>query len=224
MFIGHYGIALAAKKLAPRPSLGTLFLAAVLIDLIWPTLLLMGVERARIDSSLAGLTPIVFTHYPWTHSLLAVCVWALSFGVGYFAWTRDRRVALVLAGLVLSHWILDAIVHRPDLLLMPGGHWAVGFGLWRSPIATVIVELGVFAAGLLLYLRATAGARRGPLAALVVLLVVIYLGNLLGPPPPSIEAIGWVGQAQWLLVLAAWWVDRERGDNTGPLAAAPGSS
>lgn len=224
MFIGHYGIALAAKKLTPRTSLGTLFLAAVLIDLIWPTLLLMGVERARIDSSLAGLTPIVFIHYPWTHSLLAVCGWALLFGFGHFAWTRDRRVALVLAGLVLSHWILDAIVHRPDLLLMPGGHWAVGFGLWRSPIATVIVELGVFALGLLLYLRATAGARRGPLAALVVLLVVIYLGNLLGPPPPSIEAIGWVGQAQWLLVLAAWWVDRERGDKTRPLAAAPGSS
>lgn len=224
MFIGHYGIALAAKKLTPRTSLGTLFLAAVLIDLIWPTLLLMGVERARIDSSLAGLTPIVFIHYPWTHSLLAVCGWALLFGFGHFAWTRDRRVALVLAGLVLSHWILDAIVHRPDLLLMPGGHWAVGFGLWRSPIATVIVELGVFALGLLLYLRATAGARRGPLAALVVLLVVIYLGNLLGPPPPSIESIGWVGQAQWLLVLAAWWVDRERGDKAEPLAAAPGSS
>jgi len=211
MFIGHYGVALAAKKLAPRTSLGTLFLAAVLIDLIWPTLLLVGVERARIDTTLAGVTPIVFSHYPWTHSLLAVAGWAVLFGIVHFARARARRVALVLAALVLSHWCLDAIVHRPDLLLMPNGHWSIGFGLWRSAIATLVVELGIFAFGVLLYLRATAGARRGPLAVLLALLVVIYLGNLFGPPPPSIEAIAWVGQAQWLIVIAGYLIDRGRG-------------
>jgi membrane-bound metal-dependent hydrolase YbcI (DUF457 family) len=217
MFIGHYGIALAAKKLVPRTSLGTLFLASLLIDLVWPTLLLLGVERARIDTSLRGVTPLVFTHYPWTHSLLAVCGWAIVLGAGYFAWARDRRAALVVAALVLSHWLLDAIVHRPDLLLLPGSHWAVGFGLWQSPIATLLVELGLFAFGTLLYLRATAGARRWPLWTLVALLVVIYFGNLFGPPPPSIAAVGWVGQAQWLFVLAAWWIDHER---AAQLAAA----
>lgn len=215
MFIGHYGIALAAKKLAPRTSLGTLALAAVLIDLIWPTLLAAGIERARIDEALPGVTPIVFVHYPWTHSLLAVGVWGALFGLAHFAWRRDRRVALILGALVVSHWLLDAIVHRPDLLLMPGGHWGVGFGLWRSPIATLIVELGVFAFGLLLYVRATPGARRMPLAVFALLLVAIYLGNLFGPPPPSIEAIAWLGQAQWLLVLVAYWIDRERGARPG---------
>jgi membrane-bound metal-dependent hydrolase YbcI (DUF457 family) len=208
MFIGHYGIALAAKKLAPRTSLGTLFLAAVLIDLVWPTLLLTGVERARIDTTLGGVTPLVFSHYPWTHSLLAVCVWSALLGAAYFAWVRDRRGALIVAGLVLSHWFLDAIVHRPDLLLMPGGHWAIGFGLWRSPIATLVVELGVFAFGVLLYLRVTPGAQRWPLWVLVAFLTVIYLGNLFGPPPPSIEAIAWVGHAQWLFVLAGFAIDR----------------
>jgi len=210
MFIGHYAIGFAAKRLAPRASLGTLFLAAVLVDLIWPTLLLAKIEGARIDTSLGGVTPIDFVHYPWTHSLLAVCGWALLLGLGYFAWTRDRRAALVVAGLVVSHWFLDAVVHRPDLLLLPGGHWAIGFGLWRSPVATLIVELGMLAVGLRLYLRATAGARRGPLAALVALLLAIYFGNVFGPPPPSIDAIAWVGQAQWLIVFAAFWIDRAR--------------
>ncbi len=208
MFLGHYGIALAAKKLAPRTSLGTLFLASVLIDLVWPVLLLAGVERARIDPSLSGVTPIVFSHYPWSHSLLAVGVWALLLGGAHFAYRRERRAALVLAGLVASHWLLDAIVHRPDLMLMPGSHWAIGFGLWRSPVATLIVELGIFASGLLLFLRATPGARRAPLAALAFVLVLIYLANLFGPPPPSVQAIAWVGQAQWLLVLAGYWIDR----------------
>jgi membrane-bound metal-dependent hydrolase YbcI (DUF457 family) len=207
MFIGHYGIALAAKKLAPRTSLGTLFMAAAWIDLVWPTLLLVGLERARIDPSL-GTTPIAFTHYPWSHSLLAVAVWAAVAGAVHFAWRRERRAAIVLAALVLSHWLLDAIVHRPDLLLVPGGHLAIGFGLWRSVTATLIVELGIFAFGLLLYLRATKGAPRNAFAALAGALVLIYLGNLFGPPPPSIEAVAWVGQAQWLIVLAAYWVER----------------
>jgi hypothetical protein len=208
MFIGHYGIALAAKKLAPRTSLGTLFMAAALIDLVWPVLLLAGLERARIDPTLPGVTPIVFSHYPWSHSLLAVGVWALLLGGAHFAWRRERGAALVLVALVASHWFLDAIVHRPDLMLMPGSHWALGFGLWRSPIATLIVELGVFAFGLLLFLRATPGARRAPLAALAAVLVLIYLGNLFGPPPPSVRAIAWVGLAQWLIVLAGYWIDR----------------
>ena len=208
MFIGHYGIALAAKKLAPRASLGTLFFAAVLVDLAWPTLLLAGIEGARIDASLGGATPIVFSHYPWTHSLLAVCVWALALAFAHFAWRRERRVALVLGALVVSHWVLDAVVHRPDLLLMPGGHWAIGFGLWRSPVATLIVELGVFAFGVLLYLRATAGARRWPLAALLICLVAAYVASVFGAPPPSIEAVAWVGQAQWLIVFAAFAIDR----------------
>ncbi|MGE5339335.1 MAG: hypothetical protein ACM3PU_16015 [Gemmatimonadota bacterium] len=214
MFIGHYGIALAAKKLAPRTSLGTLFLAANLLDLIWPTLLLLGVESVRIDTSQRGVSPLVFTNYPWTHSLVAVCVWAVLLGAAHFAWARDRRAALVVGGLVISHWLLDAIVHRPDLLLVPGGHWAIGFGLWRSTVATLIVELGLVAFGLLAFLRAGAHTRRGPLWALVAFLVAIYLASVFGPPPPSVAAIAWAGQAQWLIVLAAFWIDPERGAHT----------
>jgi hypothetical protein len=208
MFLGHYAVALAAKRAAPATSLGTLFFASVFIDLLWPVLLLAGVERARVDASIGGLAPLVFEHYPVSHSLLMVGVWALLLGGGWYAAMRDRRGALVVAALVLSHWLLDALAHRPDLLLVPGGDTRVGLGLWNAPLASAVAELGLFAGGVLLYARATRGRRRWPLWALCALLLAIFAGDLVGPPPPSITAVAWVGLAQWLLVAAGWWVDR----------------
>lgn len=208
MFLGHYAVAFAARRAAPATSLGMLFLAAVFIDLLWPVLLLAGVERAHIDPAIRGLSPLVFEHYPVSHSLLLVGVWALLLAAAGGVALRDRRGALVVGALVASHWLLDAIVHRPDLLLVPGGSVAVGLGLWNAPLASAIVELGLFGGGLLLYLRATRGQKRGPLAALCALLLAIFAADLLGPPPPSMTAVAVAGLAQWLLVAAGWWVDR----------------
>lgn len=208
MFLGHYAVALAAKRTAPAVSLGTLFLASVFIDLLWPVLLLAGVERARVDTAIRGLSPLVFEHYPISHSLLMVGVWAALLGVAYFAAVRDRRGAMVVAALVASHWLLDSLVHRPDLPLLPGGAERIGLALWNSPVASVVVELGLFAGGVMLYLRATRGQPRGRLLALCALLLAIFAADLLGPPPPSIDAVAWVGLAQWMLVAAAYWVDR----------------
>lgn len=208
MFLGHYAVAFAAKRAAPATSLGMLFLAAVFIDLLWPVLLLAGVEGAHIDPAIRGLSPLVFEHYPVSHSLLLVGVWALLLAAAGGVALRDRRGALVVGALVASHWLLDAIVHRPDLLLVPGGSVAVGLGLWNAPLASAIVELGLFGGGLLLYLRATRGQKRGPLAALCALLLAIFAADLLGPPPPSMTAVAVAGLAQWLLVAAGWWVDR----------------
>lgn len=216
MFLGHYAVAFAAKRAAPATSLGTLFFASVFIDLLWPLLLLAGVERARIDASIRGLGPLVFEHYPVSHSLLMVGLWALLLGAAYFAVARDRRGALVVAALVVSHWLLDALSHRPDLLLVPGGDLRVGLGLWNAPMASAVAELGLFAGGVLLYVRATRGQRRWPLWALCGLLAAIFVGDLVGPPPPSITAVAWVGLAQALLVAAGWWVDRR---GSPPLAA-----
>jgi membrane-bound metal-dependent hydrolase YbcI (DUF457 family) len=213
MFIGHFGLGFAAKAAAPRTSLGTLFLAAQWIDLVWPTLLLLGVERVLIDPSLPGLTPLAFVHYPYTHSLVAVLGWSLLLGGAYFAVTRYARGALVVAALVLSHWLLDAIVHRADLPLSLDGAARIGLGLWQSaPAAAIAIEVLVFVAGVLLFWHAFAadasrGARWG-VVALVAFLALIHLGNLYGPPPPSVQAIAWVGQAQWLLVLAGYALDR----------------
>jgi hypothetical protein len=208
MFLGHYAVALAAKRAAPATSLGTLFLASVFVDLLWPLLLLAGVERARVDPGIRGLSPLVFEHYPVSHSLLMVCAWALLAGGAYYVVARDRRGVAIVALLVVSHWLLDAVAHRPDLALVPGGAVRVGFGLWNAPLASAVAELGLFAGGVLLYLRATPGQKRWRLAALCALLLAIFAGDLLGPPPPSITAVAVAGLAQWLLVAAGWWVDR----------------
>lgn len=212
MFVGHFGVGLAAKAVAPRVSLGSLFLAAQLIDLLWPTLLLLGVERVRIAPGITAVTPLDFEHYPFTHSLAAVLLWGFLFGLAYLGLKRYPRGAIVLGALVVSHWLLDLVVHRPDLPLYPGSA-KVGLGLWDSVAGTLVVELAVFGLGAALYLRATRSRDRTGAWALwsfLGFLLLIHLGNLLGPPPPSVAAIAWVGQAQWLLVLWGYWIDRHR--------------
>jgi hypothetical protein len=213
MFIGHFAVGFAARPLAPKASLGTLFLAAQLVDLLWPTLLLLGVERVRIEPGITAMTPLDFVHYPVTHSLLAVLGWGAALGLGYYALRRQRREALVLGLLVVSHWLLDVLVHRPDLPLYPGDSPLVGLGLWQSVPGTLVVELSWFVLGAGIYLRTTEArdaTGRWALYGLVAFLLLIYAGNVLGPPPPSAGAIAWAGQAQWLLVAWAYWVNAHR--------------
>lgn len=220
MFLGHFGVALAAKRLAPRTSLGTLFIAAQFADLLWPVLLLAGVEHVRIDAA-AKPMPLLFDDYPYSHSLVALAAWGALLAGAYFAATRYARGALVVAALVVSHWLLDVVVHRPDLPLAPGGATEVGLFLWRSTAAAMTVELSLFAFGLLLYLRARGAAVRAwSVWVLSALLVAVYLLDRLGGGvPPSVAAIAWVGQAQWLFVAAAYWIDRQR-PGRAPLAPA----
>jgi hypothetical protein len=208
MFIGHFALGFAAKRAAPKTSLGTLFIAAQFADLLWPTLLLLGVEQVVIDPSLSG-APLVFVHYPISHSLLAGIGWSALLGTVYFAVSRQRRGAWIVALLVVSHWVLDVIAHRPDLPLLLSEGPKVGLGLWNWPGAELTVEFALFAACFAVYLRTPAGQSAGFKPwVLAALLVAIQIANAAGPPPPSVEAIAWVGQAQWLLVAAAYWADR----------------
>lgn len=226
MFLGHFAVALAAKRAAPRTSLGWLFAAAQLPDLIWPVLLLLGVERARVSPGDTAFTPLAFDHYPWSHSLLMVVVWAIVMALVYLmvphrsraaenAVTRERiaRGACVLAVLVVSHWVLDWVTHRPDLRLVPGGSTRAGLGLWQSVVATMLVEGAMFVAGLWIYARTTSArdrVGRYGFAALMLLLAVIYFANAFGPPPPGITAVAVSALAMWLLVFWAAWADRHR--------------
>lgn len=213
MFIGHFAVGFGAKSVAPGISLGTLFLAAQFIDLLWPTLLLLGVEHVRIVPGATVVIPLVFDHYPVSHSLAAVLGWAVLVGGSHWFLKRNRVAAFVLGVLVVSHWMLDAIVHQPDLPLFPGGATVVGLNAWSSLPATLIIEGCLFALGVWLYARATSPrdtAGRWGFVALVVFLLGIYAGNLFGPPPPSTEAIAWLGHAQWLLVLWGYWIDKHR--------------
>ena len=213
MFIGHFGAGLAGKKAAANPSLGTMFLAAQLLDLVWPIFILAGIEKVKVVPGISAATPLDFTYYPYTHSLLMVLVWSFAFGMIYYFIKKNLRGALVLGLLVLSHWILDLLVHIPDLPLYPGSTIKAGFGLWNYPTIAVILEALIFIAGIYLYLSATKTKNRtGTIAfwTMVVFLSVIYVMNIFGPPPPSVEAIGYAGLLQWLFIPWAFWIDRNR--------------
>ena len=212
MFIGHLALGFAAKRAAPKVSLGTLLLATQLVDMVFPIFVLLGIEHARVVPGITVVTPLDLYDYPWTHSLLAGVVWGLVFAAMWYTRKRDPKTALLLVALVVSHWVLDWITHRPDMPLYPGGPMA-GLGLWNSLVGTVVVEGAMFAAGAGLYLRSTRAldkTGRYALWALIGFLVLVYVLNLTSPPPPSIEAVAWVGQAGWLLLLWAVWADRHR--------------
>lgn len=212
MFIGHYAVGLAAKRAAPRTSLGWLLGSTVLLDLLWPIFLLLGWEEVRVTRGPTPFLNLDFVSYPISHSLVTAIGWALAAGGIYWAGTRYRTGALWIGLGVVSHWILDFVAHRPDLPIWPGGPKA-GLGLWNSTYATVAVEEAMLAAGLWIYIAHTTprdGVGRWSLVAFVVFTTAIYASSILSPPPPSAKAVAWVGLAAWLLPLWAGWFDRHR--------------
>jgi len=212
MFLGHFAVALGAKKAAPRASLGALVFGAQLADLLWPVFLLLGWEQVRIDPAATRVTPLDFVSYPYSHSLLAELLWALGIGLVYFAIRRNARAAIVVALCVPSHWLLDYISHRPDMPIVPGGA-RYGLGLWNFPAATLAVELTLFAVGIALYLSATRAKDRighWALWSLLILLLAVYVGPSSSTPPPSERAIAFTTLALWLTVPWAAWADAHR--------------
>ena len=224
MFIGHYALGFAAKRVAPRTSLGNLFIAPTLADLLWPFFLLLGWEHVHMIGGSNPFLVLWFDDYPLSHSLFALMVWGAVFAYLYKARTGDTRAGIVIALLVVSHWILDFVTHRPDMPIYPGGP-KVGLGLWNSVAGTVIVESALLIAGVAIYLRATRerdAIGRWGFWALVLLLALSYYGSLFAPTPPSTNALAIGGIIfGWLFVLFAWWVDRHREPVALPNPAAP---
>ncbi|HEX6090250.1 MAG TPA: hypothetical protein VFZ13_08825 [Gemmatimonadales bacterium] len=210
MFLGHFAAALAAKRAMPRASLGALVAAAQWPDLLWPVLLLLGVERVTVAPGDTAFTPLRFEAYPISHSLLATGGWALLGGAIWWLGSRDRRGAVLIALLVVSHWVLDVVTHRPDLPVTPWSEGRVGFGLWNSVKLTVAIELFMFAAGITLYFGTSPRPWRRRIGAwsLAAFLAVVYFLNAFGEPPPSPGAVAWVTLSMWLLVAWAWAADR----------------
>ena len=209
MFLGHFAVAFAARAQAPTVSLGTFFLACQLADLVWPVLVLTGIERVEIDPGNTAVTPLAFLFYPYSHSLTALAGWGLLLA----ALLRRVQVAGVVVAVVISHWVLDVIAHRADMPITFDNSTRIGFGLWNSVPATLAVEGMMFALGALWYARATRPRDRigtWAFVGLLAFLVGIYLASVFGPPPPSVTAIGAGGFAMWLLVAWGYWIDRHR--------------
>jgi membrane-bound metal-dependent hydrolase YbcI (DUF457 family) len=212
MFIGHYAVGLAAKRVEPSLSLAALLAAAQLVDLLWPIFVLAGFERVEVAPGNTPFTPLAFTHYPWSHSLVMCVAWAVAFGALVLRRAKAWRAAGVVAALVVSHWVLDFLSHGPDMPLWPGSP-RFGLGLWRSVPATLIVEISMFAAGIALYAGATRARDRvgtWSLIGLLGLLSALYIGNVLGPPPPSATAVAVSALALWLIPAWGSWIERHR--------------
>jgi hypothetical protein len=212
MFLGHFAVAMGAKKAAPRVSLGSLILAAQFADLLWPIFLLLGWEQVRIAPGITRVTPLDFVSYPWSHSLVAQIVWGAALGVIYFMMRREGRGAIVLAACVPSHWLLDCVMHRPDMPLCPGGA-RYGLGLWNSLEVTLAMEFGMFAVGAAIYLSSTRAKDCTGVIALWSLLfglAGLYLASVFGPPPPSVRVLAASALIMWVTIPWGAWADRHR--------------
>ncbi|MEO6068700.1 MAG: hypothetical protein ABIQ41_12070 [Gemmatimonadales bacterium] len=214
MFVGHTALALAAKRRAPEVSLGWLFAAAITLDLVWPVLLLLGIEQVAIGSATGGFDQLTFLSYPWSHSLLMALVW----GGVVFALARWRGIskssAIWLGALVVSHWVLDYASHAPDLPLWPGNSPRLGLGLWSSIPGTLIIEGALYLAGITLYVTATkAKDRVGSIGlwAFLIFSAVMWVATPFSAPPPSVTALAWFALVgEWAFVAWAWWADAHR--------------
>ncbi len=214
MFIGHYAVGFASKKVAPRTSLAWFVAGASLLDLLFPLFVILGWERAHFVGAATPFLRISLDDYPWTHSLLMAAVWSVAFGLLCRAVTRSRGAALVAGAAVFSHWVLDFITHSPDMPLWPGGAARVGLGLWYSTAGTIVVEGLMFVLGIWLYARTTQArdrVGRWALWGLVAVLVLSYASNLVSSSELPPRVFAWVGLVMgWLTVLWAWWADAHR--------------
>lgn len=212
MFIGHFGVALASKKLDSKPNLGILFVACQLLDLIWPALVLLKIEFVSVDPTATLVTPLNFSHYPYSHSLATSLLY--SFLGALIAWRfyKSKSIGLLIGAVVFSHWILDFITHRPDLPILFGEE-KFGLGLWNSLWGTLLVELGIFILGIILYLKSSPlmNKRRLSFWSLIAFLSAVYIINIFGPKPPidtPSAAIAGPALAMWLIVIWGYYADR----------------
>ena len=216
MYVGHYAASLALKRIEKRASLGVRFLAVQVVDIVFFPLVLLGIERLNIVENFTQSTHFELEYMPYTHSLVAFLIWS---GLAYalFRWVvgKSHSVAVVVALAVMSHWLLDIIVHTPDLPIWSDASPKLGLGLWNNAIATYALEAALLLAGLWLYLRSTsASTRTGKygMGIFVVALLLVNIANIFGPlQGDSIVILSVTAGASYLLfAAAAFWLDTKR--------------
>jgi hypothetical protein len=215
MFVGHYGPAFAAKAARKSIPLWVLFLAVQLLDVFWSIFVLLGIEKVRIVPGITATNPLDLYYMPYTHSLVAAILWAIAAGLIYLLFRRSDGLSAagLVSGAVFSHWILDLIVHRPDLPLL-GNTLKVGFGLWNYPALAFALEVGLLFGGMYLYLRATKAKTRGGWYGMVVLglvMVVMQAIVFFGSPPTSDRAAAITALVLYIVLAAtAYWLEEKR--------------
>jgi len=213
MFVGHFAVALAAKKATPRLSLPLLFAAVSFLDILWPLFIVLGVEHARITPGFTAASPLDLYDFPISHSLVTSLLWSALWGAPLFLRQRMRE-GLVIAGCVFSHYVLDFVTHKPDLPLVPGGGARLGLGLWDHLWPAVVIEGALFVAGIVVYLRATRATGRAGTIGFALFMLVLgasWLSGVFGPPPPNIMVLAVSALvAIPVFLLWAWFVDRRR--------------
>jgi multisubunit Na+/H+ antiporter MnhG subunit len=205
MLVGHFAAALIGKRIAPKTSLGTLVLAALLPDVLWGAFLLAGVEHVEIKPGKGAANYLASAIVPLSHSLLMDAVWGGLFAVAYFFRKRYPRGAWVIFGVTLSHWFLD-FLSNGWMPLAPGVPWTGGLELWRSVLATLVAEGGLWLLGIIVYARAThATTRTGVYAfwAVIAFLTLAWINNITGPPPPNATAMA-ISSLVFFLLSVAW--------------------
>jgi len=218
MFAGHYAVSFLVKKAESKLPLWILFLATQLLDILWAIFVLFGIEHYRIVPGITASLPLDLYYMPYSHSLVSVTIWSAVVFAGY-RWmvsgsgSRRDRPALFLALAVFSHWVLDFVVHRPDLPLYDNAR-KVGLGLWNYPLTAFALEAALLVGGILLYLRSTtANTFRGRYGVLLfgLAILAVHYFVLWGPPPPSLAAgAARMGALYLILAAAAYWLEKKR--------------
>lgn len=217
MFVGHYGPSYAGSAADQRVPLWILFLSVQLLDILWGVFVLMGVERVRIVPGITATNPLDLYYMPYTHSLVGALGWSVAAGVAYGMW-RGRthtRAGLIVGAAVFSHWVLDLLVHRPDLPLY-GDRMKVGLGLWNVPVLAFGLEALLLFGGLLWYLQVTKGNRRGGRRGFIMfsaVLLGVQAVTFFGAPPTSPQGAAMTALAAYFVIAAvAAWLASERRD------------
>jgi membrane-bound metal-dependent hydrolase YbcI (DUF457 family) len=215
MLVGHFAVGLVAKRMEPKISLGTFVLAAMAADLLWCVFMIAGIEHIEIKPGLGAANYIIADEIDFSHSLATDTIWAALFAFAYYLKRRNRRGAFVVFFVVISHWVLDFIAHKPDMPLAPGIQNYFGLGLWTSIPLTIVIEGGFWLLALALYIRVTQSkSRLGTyvFCGMVGFLTLAWYKNIVGPPQSSDPASMGVSSLIFFSLVVGWsyWMNRIR--------------
>lgn len=215
MFVGHYGPSLAAKAAKNPIPLWILFVAVQLLDVFWSIFVLLGIEKVRIAPGITATNPLDLYYMPYTHSLLGAMLWSIAAGVAYYVFRRAEgwSAGAIVGAAVLSHWVLDWFVHRPDLPLYDNS-FKVGLGLWNHPAFAFTLEIAVLFGGMGLYMKTTKAVARSGRFGIVIfgfVMLAVQAYVFFGPPPASDKAAAITALVSYLAFAGiAYWLEGKR--------------